>query len=235
MRIAFRRCLLASLAALLWVTPALAQADRRASLTVKIALDPSIGGTVLSSGNAIVAGNPAAITQTKWTDSHSKNSPLFAADVGYGVSPALEVLGGFEYGRASADLVTIGSVPSGALSASFDAYQFWGIEGGVRLGAPRHGGYALVTGGFRRISDLNAILTAPGVGTNKAFYDGSAVPSFGFGGGYLFASGAGFGLGLEVDVKYAGSLKPAAASPELASVNNTGSRWSLPVAIVLKF
>src|SRR5262245_9534726 len=214
MRIAIRACLLASLAALFSVTPALAQSNGRVSLTVKIALDPSIGGTILSSGNTIIAGNPAAITETKWTDSHSKNSPLFAADVGYPVSPALEVLGGFEYGRASADLVTIGSVPSGALSASFDAYQFWGIEGGVRVGAPRQGGYVLVTGGFRRISDLTALLTAPGVAANKAFYDGSAVPSFGFGGGYLFASGAGFSVGLEVDVKYAGSLKAAAASPE---------------------
>ena len=234
MRIAIRACLLASLAALACVTSAWAQSDHGASLTVKIALDPSIGGTVLSSGNTIIAGNPAAITETKWSDSHSKNSPLFAADIGFGVAPAVEVLGGFEYGHASASLVNVGSVPGGALSASFDAYQFWGIEGGVRVGPRRSGGYVLVTGGFRRISDLTATFAAPGVATNKAVYDGSAVPSFGFGGGFLVGS-AGFAVGVEVDVKYAGSLKPAAASPELATVNNAGSRWSLPIAIVLKF
>ena len=236
MRIATRVCLLGVLVMLVSVHPALAQADRRASLTVKIALDPSISGTVLSTGAAVIAGNPATITETKWTDSHSKNSPLFVADVGYSVAPAIEVLGGFEFGHAGADLVTVGTVPSGTLSASFDAYQFWGLEGGVRFGLHQgHGAYGVVTGGFRRVSDLSAIFSAPGLTTTRAVYDGSAVGAFGFGGGFIFSSGAGFGVGLEVGVKYAGAPKPAAASPELSAVNNTGSRWSLPIGIVLRF
>jgi hypothetical protein len=235
MRIATRVCLLASLAALVCATPALAQSGSRASLTVKIALDPSIGGTVLSSGNAVVSGFQAAITETKWTDSHSKNSPLFVADVGFNVAPAVEVLGGFEYGHAGGDLVTIGAVSSGPLSASFDSYQFWGLEGGVRFGLHQgHGAYGVVTGGFRRISDLTAIMTASGLISTVSIYDASAVPAFGFGGGFLVGS-AGFSVGVEVGAKYAGGPKPAASSPGLSAVNNVGARWSLPIGIVLRF
>jgi hypothetical protein len=179
---------------------------------------------------------PAVFTGTAWSDSHSKNSPLFVVDVGSGVGSRIEVLGGFEYGRAGADLVTVGTVPSGPLSASFDTYQFWGLEGGVRIGLREgHGAYGVVNGGFRRVSDMSATFTATGLTASRAFYDGSAVPTFGFGGGFIFGSSAGFGIGLEVAVKYAGSLTAATASPELSAVNNAGERWSLPISIVLRF
>jgi hypothetical protein len=235
MRLSSRLCLLVCVVAAM-AHPAFAQVDRRASLTVKIALDPSVGGNVTTAGTAVISGVPAVFTGTAWSDSHSKSSPLFALDLGYAVAPRVEVLGGFEYGRAGADRVTVGTVPSGTLSASFDPYQFWGLEGGVRVGLQQgHGAYGVVSGGFRRVSDMSAIFTATGLTATRAFYDGSAVPSFGFGGGFVFGSGAGFGVGLEVAVKHAGALTAAAASPELSAVNRAGERWSLPVSIVLRF
>src|SRR5215510_2020019 len=82
---------------------AYAQLDNRISFTAKIAVDPSIGGSVTSAGAAVVNGVPAAFTETKRTDSHSKSSPLFVFDVGYNVAPLVEVLVGFEYGRAGAN------------------------------------------------------------------------------------------------------------------------------------
>ena len=231
-----RICLLVCVAAVAVAHPAFAQVDHRASLTVKIALDPSVGGNVTTAGQALINGVPAVFTGTAWSDSHSKNSPLFVVDVGSGVGSRIEVLGGFEYGRAGADLVTVGTVPSGPLSASFDTYQFWGLEGGVRFGLRQgHGAYGVVNGGFRRVSDMSATFTATGLAASRAFYDGSAVPTFGFGGGFIFGGGAGFGIGLEVAVKYAGSLTAAAASPELSAVNKAGERWSLPISIVLRF
>jgi hypothetical protein len=234
MRTGTRVCLIGLLAVFSGVDAAYAQIDQRVSFTVKIALDPSIGGSVTSAGPATVSGAPAVFTETKWTESHSKSSPLFVADVGYNVAPLIEVLGGFEYGRAGANAVKVGTVPSGDLTSSFSTYQFWGLEGGVRVGLHEgHGVYGLVTGGFRRVSELSAIFTAPGITSNRGFYDASAVPALGFGGGILLPAG-GVGVGFEVCVKYAGSLTPA-ASPELAAVNNTGARWSLPISLVLRF
>jgi hypothetical protein len=231
-----RICLLVCAAAVAVAHPAFAQVEQRVSLTVKVALDPSLGGNVTTAGHAVISGVPATFTGTRWSDSHSKNSPLFVVDVGHGVGSRIEVLGGFEYGRAGADLVTVGTVPSGPLSASFDTYQFWGLEGGVRFGLRQgHGAYGVVNGGFRRVSDMSATFTATGLAASRAFYDGSAVPTFGLGGGFIFGSGDGFGIGLEVAVKYAGSLTAASASPELSAVNTAGERWSLPVSIVLRF
>jgi len=231
MRIRFSHSLLTLLLLAVVARPALAQA-----ITVDIALDPSVGGTVLSAGSAVISGVPATINETAWTDSHSKNAPLFAGDVSFPVAPRVEVLAGAEFGHESADIVTVGTVPGGSLSASFDAYQFWGLEGGVRVGLRRgNGAYGIFTGGFRRVSDINAIFTGPGVAANRPVYDNSMVPAFGFGGGYLFGYGTGFGVGIEVEVKYAGSLKAAAASPELAAVADAGKRWSLPIGLVVRF
>jgi hypothetical protein len=160
---------------------------------------------------------------------------LFVVDVGYGVGPRIEVLGGFEYGRAGADLVTVGTVPSGPLSASFDTYQFWGLEGGVRFGLRQgHGAYGVVNGGFRRVSDMSAIFTATGLTASRAFYEGSAVPTFGLAAASSSVAAPGSGLP-RGGRPYAGSLTAAAASPELSAVNKAGERWSLPVSIVLRF
>jgi hypothetical protein len=35
---------------------------------------------------------------------------------------------------------------------------------------------------------MSSIFTATGLTASRAFYDGSAVPTFGFGGGFIFAS-----------------------------------------------
>jgi hypothetical protein len=224
------------LALLTGLRPTYGQDAGTISITVKLAIDPSISGSVLSAGTATINGVPATITATKWTDTHSESSPLFAADVGYALGARADVIGGFEYGRAGANLVTLGSVPTGPLSASLDPYQFWGFEGGVRVGLSHgHGVYGAVTGGFRHVDSIGATFTSTGLTqTATNIYDASTVPTFAFAAGLLFGNSP-VGYGIEVGVKYAGALKPAASSPELASVNNVGVRWSLPVGFVVRF
>lgn len=213
--------------------PAFAQADRRASLTVAIAIDPSIGGNVTSASAATINNVPLVINETSWTDSHSESSPLFSIDFGYEVGRRAEALVGFEYGHAGADLVTVGSVGTTAASASFSPYEFWGLEGGVRVGLNKgRGAFGAVTVGFRHVSAIAATFSAQGLLTGgRDFYDGSAVPSFGFGGGFIFGS-TNVGIGFEAGVKYAGSLK--AASPALPAAS-AGERWSVPIGILLRF
>jgi hypothetical protein len=49
-----RICLLVCVAAVAVAHPAFAQVDRPASVTVKIALDPSVGGNVTTAGTAVI-------------------------------------------------------------------------------------------------------------------------------------------------------------------------------------
>jgi hypothetical protein len=228
--------LIGLLAFLAGLRPTYGQDAGTVSITVKLAIDPSIGGSVLSAGAATINGMPATITATRWTDTHSESSPLFVADVGYGVAARADVIGGFEYGRAGANLVTLGSVSGGPLSASLDPYQFWGFEGGARVGLSHgHGVYGAVTGGFRRVDAIGATFTSPGLAqTPRNIYDASTVRTFAVAAGLLFGNTP-VGYGIEVGVKYAGALKAAAASPELAAVNNVGVRWSLPIGFVVRF
>jgi hypothetical protein len=224
------------LALLTGLRPTYGQDVGTISITAKLAIDPSISGSVLSAGAATIDGVPATITATKWTDTHSESSPLFAADVGYAIAARADLIGGFEYGRAGANLVTLGSVPAGALSASLDPYQFWGIEGGARVGLSHgHGLYGAATAGYRHVSSIGATFTTTGLTqTVTNIYDASTVPTFGVAAGVLLGN-TGVGYGFEVGVKHAGPLKAAAGSPELAAVNNVGARWSLPIGFVVRF
>jgi len=236
MRARLHICLLVFMAIVGGWRPAYAQGNGTISVTVKIAVDPSIGGDVTTAGTATINGVPATIAQTGWTASHAKSSPLLVLDAGFEVAPRADVIGGFEYGRAEPNLVAIGSVPTGPLSASFDPYQFWGLEGGLRVGLEHgHGVYGSVTAGFRHVSAIGATVTAPGMTPAvKNAYDASSVPTFGVAAGVLFGNTS-VGYGVEVGVKYAGALKGAASSPELAGVETHSQRWSLPLAFVVRF
>jgi hypothetical protein len=206
--------------------------DGRISISAAIAVDPSLSGTVLTPGTA----GAQTFTGTKWTESHSTNSPLFEADLGYTVAPRTEIIGGFEYGRAGSNLLTVGSQLGAPLNASFSPYQFWGFNGGVRVGLDHgHGGYGVATFGFRQVSSMDMTLTQPGFTSIRSLYDSTTAPSFGFGGGYLFGASSGIGFGLEIGFKYTGALTPAAASPELSAINAESARWSLPIGFIVRF
>jgi hypothetical protein len=223
-------CLVAA-AFVLADSSALAQ-DGRIPISAAIAVDPSISGTVLTPGTAGIA----SFSGTAWTASHSTNSPLFEADLGYTVAPRTEVLGGFEYGRAGSNLLTVGSQAGAPLNGSFGPYQFWGFNGGVRFGLDHgHGGYGVATFGFRQVDSMDMTLTQPGFTSIRPLYDSTTAPSYGFGGGYLFGGASGIGFGLEVAFKHTGSLTPAAASPQLSAINVESARWSLPIGFIVRF
>jgi hypothetical protein len=214
--------------------PVYAQEVGTISVTAKIAVDPSIGGSFLSAGSGTINGAPVNVTRIGWSDSHSESSPLFVLDVGYRVVKLVDVIGGFEYGRAGSNLVTIGTQGTTQVSASFDPYQYWGLEGGARIGAAQ-GLYGSVTGGFRHVDSIGATLTGGGiVPAIKPVYDASSVPTVAFAAGLLFGTGQ-VGFGIEVGVKYAGALKTATSTPDLASVATAGARWSLPIGFVVRF
>jgi hypothetical protein len=207
------------------------------SVTIKLAVDPSIGGVMHLGASGDVNGDQLTVQEQSWSDTHSQKSPLFVGGVGFGLAETAEIVANFEYGRVGSDTVEIGTLDGQPLYAAFDRYQFWGVEGGFRLGRDA-GAYALLTGGFRRVSAINAILST---GSNQyrstEFYAASVVPSFGAGGGVLFGDSS-LAVGLEVLFKYAGKPKSVPLGLDdtsLDAINTRGERWSLPISLVFRF
>jgi hypothetical protein len=211
-----------------------AAAQDAVSVLLKISIDPSVGGTAIGAASGTIDGVPASIQEASWTDTHSQKSPLFEAGVAFRAGEIAEILAMFNYGRAGADAETIGDVGGTPLSASFDDYQFWGLEGGVRLRpASGIGPYATITGGFRHVNEIRALLRTGSTIRAVTGYEASTVPSFAFGGGMLWGS-QDFAMGFEVALRYAGA---PSAPPDrtLEPASDAGARWSLPVGVVLRF
>jgi hypothetical protein len=213
--------------------PAAAQVDPFTFL-VKMSVDPSVGGTAIGAASGTIEGVPASIQKASWTDTHSEKSPLLEAGGAFRAGDFAEILGLFNYGRAGADADAIGEVGGVPLVAIFDDYEFWGLEGGVRVRpASGVGPYATFTGGFRRVNEIQARLRVDSTVRTVTGYEASTVPSFAIGGGMLWG-GDDFAIGFEVALRYAGSPKvPAGRALEPAS--GAGARWSLPVGLVFRF
>jgi hypothetical protein len=222
-----------ALLALSTVTAAPASAQH---LVLKIAIDPSIGGTMHAAGTGTLRGTIVDVSEETWTETHSERSPLFEAGVDVPVgAPALQAVVAFEYGRAGATATSPGTLNGNSLKVSFDPYNFWGIEGGVRVGSEESVGvYGTATVGMRRVSAISGVFTTamPVTIVMSEIYDASVVPTFGFGGGVMFGV-----IGVEAIVKHAGGLSAASTTDGTlpAQIATAGARWSLPISLVLRF
>jgi hypothetical protein len=204
------------------------------SILVKISIDPSVGGTAIGAASGTIDGVPASIDEASWSDTHSARSPLLEAGVAFRAGDVVEILGLFNYGRAGANAEIIGEVGGVPLVASFDHYEFWGLEGGVRWRpASGVGPYATFTGGFRRVNEMQARLRADSTIRAVTGYVASTVPSVAVGGGVLWG-GDDFALGLVVALRYAGS-PDVPAGGALAPASGAGARWSMPIGLVMRF
>lgn len=211
-----------------------AQLSDDVSLILKISIDPSIGGTAIGAASGTIQGVPASIEEASWADTHSRQSPLFEGGIGLRAGDFADILGLFNYGRAGAEANAIGELGGELLQAAFDDYQFWGLEGGVRLrGVSGVGPYGFLTGGFRRVSEIQTRLVAGSTVTAATGYEASTVPSVAVGGGVLWGN-SGFAMGFEVAIRYAGAPK-APADRALEPASDAGSRWSLPIGLVFQF
>jgi hypothetical protein len=208
-----------------------ASAQRGIGGTLKLAIDPSIGGTMHAGGTGTVDGSTLTVSPQSWTDTHSSSSPLFVAGIDVPLGSRASVLVNVEYGRAGGQTTRIGTADGKDLQAEFDPYKFWGIEGGVRAGG-RTGPYGTATAGFRHVSDIQVTYNVPTL-AKADFYKASDVATLAFGGGYMF----GPAIGIEVMAKYAGGLSAAdrTSGTLIQTLASQGERWSLPISLVLRF
>lgn len=228
------------LAAAALVAPASVAAQGPVSVTVKFGVEPLAGGVMHEGGTGVALGLAAAVDEKTWDDTHERGIRLDGS-VGVSVGGGAEIFGAFEYGRADGQNLQVGTVAGLALTADFTRYQYWGVGGGARYLFSGGAATPYLTGqaGLRRVDAIQTTLRVRDAGVvlpNLAFYGESTVPTFGAGAGLLFGSGRAK-IGVEAAFHWAGGLEDQAflAGTGLENLNDAGSRWSMPVSVVVRF
>ena len=212
------------------------------SLSVTGGASVSAGGEFHEGGTGSVLGLPTSVG-AKTNGDIFDPAVGWRAGVGYGVSHNVEIFGDFAWNRASASELSVGNVATLDLRASFADYTSYGIDAGMRYyfaPAARVNPYVAALAGFRRVDAIPGTFSVPAAGVTLAdtpFFDDSTVPVFGGDAGVLLAVAPRVGLGVEVGLRYHTDLSQieGLAGTGLENLNDAGSRWSVPIAGVLRF
>ena len=205
-------------------------------------VDNQFSGKMIKAGSGTLRGVPISLDETSYDDVYGRMG-LFKVGIGYRISPRSEVTANLVISRSGSEQVVVGTVGDARarLTASFDDYNYWGIEGGQRFYFARvrftpFVGYYL---GLNRFDDINADFTAPpangqpGVTVDDGqFFDASWAFSFGPTGGVLIGLGPLEVMG-QVELRYMGGLSDVDPLSEasLQDINSESSRWSFPILV----
>jgi len=237
-----RTGLIAAAAAVCLVTAAHAEGIQgRWSVGLQGGSDIELSGNVHEGGSGTVLQLPTNVTAKSFKDVYS---PSFRAQlsIGYGVGQRSELSLRGSYYTMSSNTLQVGTVAGLPLNADFAEYKEWGVEGVFRqyLSDGRVKPYVAGVAGVRFLSKLPSTFSVPEASVvlpNVPFYDKSTVGVFGADLGLAYAISRNAEIGIETGPRY--QTKPSRlnglAGTGLESINDTGSRWSMPVLATVTF
>lgn len=242
MRILRAAIITAATAAAIVPAPAGAQGiEGRWSVALQGGTDVEVGGDVHDGGSGTVLGLPTNVEARSFGDVYD---PGFRGQLslGYGVGPRSEVFLRGSYYKMSSETLQVGTVAGLALNADFAEYKEWGVELGYRIyfGETAFKPYVAPVAGLRFVSELPATFSVPAAGvvlSDVPFYEQSTVGVFGADLGFAYDLSPKVAIGIEAGLRYQTGLSDleGLAGTGLESINDTGSRWSVPVTATLAF
>jgi hypothetical protein len=203
--------------------------------------DIELSGDLHDGGSGTVLGLPTNVEARSFKDVYD---PSFRGQlsIGYGVGPKGEVFLRGSYYKMTAETLQVGTVAGLVLNADFAEYKEYGLELGYRIyfGETAFKPYLAPVAGLRFISELPATFSVPAAGvvlTDVPFYDQSTVGVFGADLGFVYDVNKSVALGIEAGLRYQTGLSDleGLAGTGLEPINDTGSRWSLPVTASVMF
>jgi len=239
-----RSFVIAALAAAVLVPAAARAEDLKGhwSLGLQGGTDIELSGNVHTAGSGSVLALPTEVQSKSYADVYN---PGFRGEVsiGYGVAEKGEVFLRGSYYSMNSDTLQVGTVAGLTLNADFAQYKEWGAELGFRYffsaDKPLRP-YIAPVAGLRFISAIPATFSVPAAGVvlpDVPFFDKSTVGVFGADLGFTYDVSRSVYLGVEAGIRYqtAPSRLNGLAGTGLESINDTGSRWSLPVLATVGF
>jgi hypothetical protein len=222
--------------------------------------DFAIGGRVHGGANAPIADlgalNPglAGVSSTLQIGSRSQSTVYGEAwgvgfELGYGLSDNSEVFGSLRYSTTGSGSTQVGVANVPALSANlpingnFGSWENWAVEAGYRqyFSQGTFRPYAAARAGLVFNSGIDATFTIPDAAitlSDVPFYKSSTLFTAGVDLGAAVEVGTGISLFAETGIRYTTSPRgddSALSTLGLASINNDGDRWDVPVRIGIGF
>jgi hypothetical protein len=203
--------------------------------------DNSFSGEMIKASSGVSpAGVPINFSETSYDDVYGRMG-LLKFGVGYRISPRSEAQVNLVFERSGGQPVTVGTVGTDnvPVTATFEDYAYWGVEGGQRFffSKVRLTPYVGYTLGINRFTHANASFAAPATATqpgivvnNETFFDSSWAFSLAPLGGVLVGVGPVEVMG-EVAFRYMGGLSDVdvLSGAGLKDINSDSSRWSFPI------
>lgn len=212
------------------------------SLTFALGTGLSLAGNVIEEGVGRINGQPAVLVEQAFSN-HFSDGLRVRVMGSYGIDYDKEAFLTFAYGRLNATERITGSVAGYPLYTRFSTARTVDLEGGLRYyflpeGPTRT--YVAGVAGLRFLQETDATLRVLELGLTLdglEYFDSSTLFIFGADAGVSRDVADNVAVGAEIGLRY--QPKPGAASilsgTGLEDVNDTGSRWSLPLSAFITY
>ena len=210
------------------------------SATIFVGTGISLAGDAINEGVGTIDGKPAVLVEQALSNHFSDALRLrFTGSLGLDYNK--EAFATLAYGKYNGTERIVGSVSGYPLRARLSNVDAFDIEGGLRYYLKPEGPirtYVAGAVGLRFLQATDATFRVVEVGltlANQPYFKSSTLLIFGGDAGVSYDVSDRTAVGIELGLRYQG--KPGAeqlfADPNLKGVNDTGSRWSLPMSAFL--
>jgi hypothetical protein len=218
--------------------PAAAQGmEGTTSVFFSIGTGAGLGGNVIEEGTGSIDGVPVVFVEQSFSN-HYSDGLRVRGGVGFGLDYTKELFVNVGYGRLNATERIVGAASEVPLYVRFSNARALDLEGGLRYyflpeGPTRT--YVAGVAGVRFLEEITATLRAPDVGVEQRdlpYFDASTLLVVGVDAGVSREVAAAFSIGAEIGLRYQPKPGPAEilTGSGLEGINDTGSRWSLPIS-----
>ena len=211
------------------------------SATLFVGTGLSLSGNAINEGVGTIDGKPSVLVEQALSN-HFSDALRLRFTGSFGLDYNKEAFATFAYGKYNGTERIVGSVSGFPLLARLSNADAFDFEGGLRYYLRPEGPirtYVAGAAGLRFLQATDATFRVVEVGLTLAdqpYFKGSALFIFGGDTGVSYDISDTIALGVELGLRYQGKpgAEPLFADPKLQEVNDTGSRWSLPISVFAK-
>jgi len=208
------------------------------SVTLFVGTGLSLAGNAINEAVGTIDGKPSVFVEQAFNN-HFSDALRLRFTGSLGLDYNREVFATFAYGKYNGTERIVGSVSGYPLLARFSNADAFDFEGGLRYYLRPEGPirtYVAGAAGLRFLQATDVTFRVVEVGLTLAhlpYFKGSSLFIFGGDAGVSYDVNDTIALGVELGLRYQGKpgAEPLFADPKLQGVNDTGSRWSLPISV----
>jgi hypothetical protein len=229
------------MAVLIWTSTAHAQGlENTRSMTVAVGTGLALSGNVITEAVGQINGTPSVFVEQGYGN-HFSDALRIRFIAGFGLDYNKEAFATFAYNKMNATERVTGSIGGYPLHTRFSNTFALDVEGGIRYYFRPEGStrtYVAGVGGLRFADEVGATIRVIELGLgfdDLQYFESSWVFLVGADTGVSRDLSDAVAIGAEIGLRYQPKPSPASilAGTGLENINDTGSRWSLPISAFL--